>query len=145
MVIMSEPEPTSREARREAHHQSILDAAERLFSAERYGLVTVSDIAEAARLSVGGVYLCFRSKVDVAVATALRSLEREEDMALWALRHRGLARLLLVAGGDGGGEDLSERTARDLARAMASRESTWAGVLGALAQDALADLAARPE
>ena len=59
---------------KDARRQTILDAAERLFM-ERHGLANVADVAEAARLAKGTVYLYFQTKEELYLALHLRHVE----------------------------------------------------------------------
>ena len=59
---------------KEARRQTILDAADRLF-AERQELANVADVATAAGLAKGTVYLYFQSKEEIYLALHLRHVE----------------------------------------------------------------------
>lgn len=59
---------------KEARRQAILDAAERLFG-ERHELANVADVAEAAGLAKGTVYLYFQTKEEMYLALHLRHVE----------------------------------------------------------------------
>lgn len=59
---------------KEARRQAILDAAERLF-AERHSLANVADVAEAAGLAKGTVYLYFQTKEEIYLALHSRAVE----------------------------------------------------------------------
>lgn len=59
---------------KEARRQAILDAADRLFI-ERQGMANVADVAEAAGLAKGTVYLYFQSKEEIYLALHLRYAE----------------------------------------------------------------------
>lgn len=59
---------------KEARRQAILDAAERLFS-ERQALANVADVAEAAGLAKGTVYLYFQTKEEIYLALHARGVE----------------------------------------------------------------------
>ena len=59
---------------KEARRQAILDAAQRLF-AERHRLANVADVAEAAGLAKGTVYLYFQSKEEIYLSLHARNVE----------------------------------------------------------------------
>ena len=59
---------------KEARRQTILDAAEQLF-AERHELANVADVAAAAGLAKGTVYLYFQTKEEIYLALHLRHVE----------------------------------------------------------------------
>ena len=59
---------------KEARRQAILDAAERLFS-ERQTLANVADVAGAAGLAKGTVYLYFQTKEEIYLALHARGVE----------------------------------------------------------------------
>lgn len=59
---------------KEARRQTILDAAERLFG-ERHALANVADVADAAGLAKGTVYLYFQTKEEIYLALHLRHVE----------------------------------------------------------------------
>ncbi len=59
---------------KQAKRETILDAADRLF-AQRHALANVADIAVAAGLAKGTVYLYFQSKEEIYLALHLRHLE----------------------------------------------------------------------
>ena len=65
--------------RRERNRTAMLDAAERMFAAGRFGNLRVEDVAETADVSVGTVYTHFGSKDGLLLAVAQRSLERATD------------------------------------------------------------------
>ena len=60
---------------KEARRQTILDAAERLFS-EHHDLANVADVAESAGLAKGTVYLYFQTKEEIYLALHFRHVER---------------------------------------------------------------------
>lgn len=61
-------EPTKQDTR-----EAILDAAERLLTRYGYGKMTMSDLAEEARIGVGTTYLHFPGKAEVALAVITRA------------------------------------------------------------------------
>ena len=60
---------------KEARRQTILDAAEHLF-AERHELANVADVARAAGLAKGTVYLYFETKEELYLALHMREVEQ---------------------------------------------------------------------
>lgn len=60
---------------KDARRQTILDAAERLFL-EHHGLANVADVADAAGLAKGTVYLYFQTKEELYLALHTRHVER---------------------------------------------------------------------
>ena len=58
---------------KEARRQAILDAAERLFS-DRQALANVADVADAAGLAKGTVYLYFQTKEEIYLALHARGV-----------------------------------------------------------------------
>lgn len=59
----------------------ILDAARGVFARQGFNAATVEDIADAAGLAKGTVYLYFRSKRDLYLATLRQGLEELQDEA----------------------------------------------------------------
>ncbi len=59
---------------KEARRQAILDAAERLFT-DHHSLANVADVAEAAGLAKGTVYLYFQTKEEIYLALHAREVE----------------------------------------------------------------------
>lgn len=71
--------PISRSSRRKAATAaSILDAAEALFQQVGYQATTIEDIAEAADVSVGSIYVHFENKVGLQLALVERALALNE-------------------------------------------------------------------
>lgn len=73
MVVAS---PTPRRQPPEVRKEQILDAAERVLLARGYASTTVADVADAAGLAKGTVYLQFASKNDLIAALRARYLAR---------------------------------------------------------------------
>lgn len=64
-----------KEREKEARREEILDAAYKVFVAKGLAGATVDDIAAAAELSKGTIYLYFRSKEDLYLAVTTRGLD----------------------------------------------------------------------
>jgi len=62
-----------RERDSKMRQDSIIDAAEKLFFAKGFGATTIDEIAEAAELSKGAIYLYFKNKEEIYVAIARRA------------------------------------------------------------------------
>lgn len=69
-----------REEEREARWRAIVDAAERLFASLGPENVTVDDVASAARLAKGTLYLYFKNKVTLTAAVSARASATLADM-----------------------------------------------------------------
>lgn len=65
-----------RKRERTARRKSILDAAERIIVDRGYPAMTMADVAKAAELSKGTIYLYFASRAALAAAVATRMLDR---------------------------------------------------------------------
>lgn len=63
-----------REREKAQRRSDIVDAAERVFFSKGVGEATMDDVAEAAELSKGTLYLYFKSKEDLYLATIARGL-----------------------------------------------------------------------
>ena len=63
-----------KEREKERRREEILDAAQRVFVEKGLTTATVDDIAMAAELSKGTLYLYFESKEDIYVALMMRGL-----------------------------------------------------------------------
>jgi TetR/AcrR family transcriptional regulator len=61
-----------REREREARRNRILDAAERVFFDNGFDAAKMEDVAEAAQLGKGTLYLYFKTKDDLALGLAVR-------------------------------------------------------------------------
>jgi AcrR family transcriptional regulator len=79
----------------EVRREQILDAAERVLLARGLAATTVADVAEAAGLAKGTVYLQFASKNDLIAALRARYLER--FVAALGSGHRSARKQLLEA------------------------------------------------
>jgi TetR/AcrR family transcriptional regulator len=63
-----------RERDKQQRRDSIVDAAERLFFTKGFPVTTIDEIAEAAELSKGTIYLYFKNKEEIYVAIVQRGL-----------------------------------------------------------------------
>lgn len=68
-----------REREKRQRRREILEAARRLFCEKGYAAATMDDIAEAAELSKGTVYLYFRSKDELYASVVLEGFEKLEE------------------------------------------------------------------
>ncbi len=66
--------PERKEREKERRKEEILDAAQRVFVEKGLMTATVDDIAAAAELSKGTLYLYFESKEDIYIALMMRGL-----------------------------------------------------------------------
>jgi AcrR family transcriptional regulator len=66
--------PERKEREKERRKEEILDAAQRVFVEKGLTTATVDDIAAAAELSKGTLYLYFESKEDIYIALMMRGL-----------------------------------------------------------------------
>jgi len=73
------------DAEKEARRQDILDAADRLF-AERREMSNMADVAVAAGLAKGTMYLYFQSKEELYLALHLRHVEHFFSMLIGRLK-----------------------------------------------------------
>ena len=70
-----------RKGREKEHRkEEIVDAAEKLFFEKGLQVATMDEIAEAAELSKGTIYLYYKSKEDLYLAVVMRGLETLHDM-----------------------------------------------------------------
>lgn len=67
--------------------EQILQAAARLFAQQGYHVTTVSDIAQAAQVAQGTVYLYFESKKAVFEALVDQTLELFKSVLSWGTSH----------------------------------------------------------
>jgi len=81
-AVIGQGRPMSTTARRERERlkrrREILDAARELFSEKGYAAATVDEIAAAAELSKGTVYLYFQSKDELYASVILEGFEKLE-------------------------------------------------------------------
>jgi AcrR family transcriptional regulator len=87
-----------REREKEQRHNDILDAAERIFFGKGYSAATMDDIAAAAELSKGTIYLYFKTKEEVYFAITLRGLKILTELSLKASAQgrNGLEKVFLI-------------------------------------------------
>lgn len=88
-----------KEREKEQRRNSILDAAEQVFFNRGIEESTMDDVAGAAELSKGTLYLYFKSKMDLLAAIHVRGLELLADKMDEAMRNSasGLERLQRLA------------------------------------------------
>lgn len=72
--------PERKEREKEARREEILNAAQRVFFQKGAALSTVDDIAQAAELSKGTLYLYYRSKEELYLAAANRGMDLMRQM-----------------------------------------------------------------
>lgn len=80
---------TPRQARSLRTQESILDAVERLLNADPYGELSMPGIAEAAGVSVGGLYGRFANREQLMDAVHARYQARRDEMLLEKLDPQG--------------------------------------------------------
>lgn len=68
------PEPTKREKKNETRRRAILDAALEVFSAHGFAAARVEDIARAAKVAKGTIYIHFADKKDIFNTLVLEDL-----------------------------------------------------------------------
>ena len=64
-----------REEEKAARRHAIIEAAKRVYSQKGFLAATIEDIAAAARVSVGAIYLYFKSKEELYVSLLFESME----------------------------------------------------------------------
>jgi len=69
-----------REREKKQRQDAIIDAAEKVFFSKGVDTATMDDVAEAAELSKGTLYLYFKSKEELYLAITKRALEILTDM-----------------------------------------------------------------
>jgi len=65
-----------KEREKEHRREEIIDAAQRIFFEKGLSIATVDEIAEAAELSKGTLYLYYKSKEDMYLAVMMRGMEK---------------------------------------------------------------------
>ena len=68
------PEPTKREIKNETRRRDILDAALEVFSAHGFAAARIEDIARAAKVAKGTIYIHFADKKDIFNTLVLEDL-----------------------------------------------------------------------
>lgn len=89
--------PTKHEVLSEFRTATILRAASRLFAEGGFANTTVEDIARAAGVAKGTVYLYFPSKEDIYRAAFVRNIEELKERTLAALAEAGTVEGKLLA------------------------------------------------
>jgi len=74
-----------KEREKGARREEIIDAAQRVFFAKGVAFATMDDIAEAAELSKGTLYLYYKSKEDLYLAVTMRGMDAMLGMFTRAL------------------------------------------------------------
>jgi AcrR family transcriptional regulator len=77
--------PERKEREKEARREEILDAAQKVFFEKGLAVSTVDDIAQAAELSKGTLYLYYHSKEDLYLAAANRGMDTLYEMFVQAV------------------------------------------------------------
>jgi AcrR family transcriptional regulator len=80
-----------KEREKQQRRKEIITAAEKVFFAKGYGNSTMDDIAEAAELSKGTLYLYFNSKDDLHMAVARRAINQLRSHTSEAIEGGGTA------------------------------------------------------
>jgi TetR/AcrR family transcriptional regulator len=70
-----------RERDKQKRREAIVDAAEKLFFAKGYAATTIDEVAEAAELSKGTIYLYFKTKEEISIAIARRGARILMDLS----------------------------------------------------------------
>jgi AcrR family transcriptional regulator len=78
-----------REREKEQRKSDILDAAEKVFFSRGVSTATMEEIAEAAELSKGTLYLYFKSKEDIYLGISMRAMTRLREMFIEATQGEG--------------------------------------------------------
>ena len=69
-----------KEREKEARREEIIDAAQKIFFQKGLQIATMDEIAEAAELSKGTLYLYYKSKEDLYLAVMMRGMDTLHDM-----------------------------------------------------------------
>jgi AcrR family transcriptional regulator len=77
--------PERKEREKEHRREEIVDAAQKIFFAKGLLNSTMDEIAEAAELSKGTIYLYYKSKEDLYLAVMMRGMERLHEMFVEAV------------------------------------------------------------
>jgi TetR/AcrR family transcriptional regulator len=72
--------PERKEREKKLRRNTIVDAAEKVYSSKGYWTATMDDVAEAAELSKGTIYLYFKTKEELYYAITLRGFKILTDM-----------------------------------------------------------------
>jgi len=80
-----------KEREKQLRREEIVTAAEKIFFSKGLDLSTMDDIAEEAELSKGTLYLYFKSKEDLHLAVARRSIRKLQAITLKATEGEGNA------------------------------------------------------
>lgn len=83
---------------KEQRKEEIVDAAQRIFFEKGLQTATIDEIAEAAELSKGTIYLYYKSKEDLYLAVVMRGMQLLQDMFLSRVQtENDLLKALLAA------------------------------------------------
>jgi AcrR family transcriptional regulator len=74
-----------RERDRQKRRDCIIDAAEKLIFVKSFAATTIDEIAEAAELSKGTIYLYFKNKDEISIAIARRGMRILMDLSRQAV------------------------------------------------------------
>lgn len=78
------PTPGIRQLKKARTREAILEAAKRLFADKGYEATTMREIAAHAGISVGAIFVHFRDKVALLVATMVDVIDQELEKAMSA-------------------------------------------------------------
>lgn len=80
-----------KEREKQQRREEIIEAAEKVFFSKGFDLSTMDDIAEMAELSKGTLYLYFKSKEDIHLAVARKSIRMLRSVTLKSTEGNGNA------------------------------------------------------